>query len=404
MPRFARRPGSRRARPIDYHEALRDIARSLVRLKRPERFLKMITRFISRELGLTHAAFLVFDPEKSSFTVYDSKGMKRLPRGLFRLDFQHPLVRWFQSNDKEIEDDRAYLSRSRIQTLLQNTALLKKRPELETELLHLRRSLNDFRAGLAIPGHFKDSLVGILLLGEKLSRRLFTQTEIHFFQTLVHDAAIAVKTSERFRKKEQETYYQIMKSLAQQVHAKDPYTFGHIQQVERLGILTAQELGLDLSGRRRDILSAGLLLHDVGKIGIPDQILKKPGPLTDEEWKVMRTHVEKGAQILAPLTDFKEAAQIVRCHHENYDGSGYPRGLKRDEIPIEARIVSVVDAFHAIISNRCYRAERSTDIAFQELQRCAGSQFDPDVVKALVRALKRKGSRAEPSLREAQSS
>jgi putative nucleotidyltransferase with HDIG domain len=413
---------SRRGRQVDYHEALRDVARSLVRLKRPERLLKMITRFLDKELGLTHAAILVLDPEKSRYVIFDSKGVRKLPRNLFRFDLDDPLIQWFHSKvkapknpEKEIELLSSFVSRSRIQSLLQN-GLLKNQPDVRKELLGLQRSLQDLRAEIAIPGFFKDSLIGILLLGERLSRRLFTQTEIHFFQTLVHDAAIAVKTSEyhqrliernieleskkreledrlreieRFRKKEQETYYEIMKSLAQEVHAKDPYTFGHVSQVERLGIMTAKELDLDLSGRRKDILSAGLLLHDVGKIGIPDHILKKPGSLDSEEWKVMRSHVEKGVQILEPLSDFKEVAEIVRCHHENYDGSGYPRGLKGKAIPTEARIVSVVDAFHAIVSTRCYRGGSPIGVALQELQRCAGTQFDPQVVEAFVRAVKK---------------
>ncbi len=404
--------------PVDYHEALRDIAKSLVRLKRPERLLKMITRFLTRELGLTHAAILVLDPARARFTIFDSKGVRRLPRMLFRFDLDHPLVRWFQSNDRETETDRSCISRNRIQSLLRSPQVLKSRPELKGELLQLRRAMDDFRADIAIPGHFKDTLVGILLLGEKLSRRLFTQTEIHFFQTLVHDAAIAVKTSEyhehliqrntelemkkreleerlkeieRLRKKEQETYYQIMKSLAQEVHEKDPYTFGHIHQVEHLGIMTAREMGLDLGGKKKAVLSAGLLLHDVGKIGIPDNILKKPSSLDSDEWKIMRSHVEKGAKILEPLSDFKEVAEIVLCHHENYDGSGYPRGLKGGQIPIEARIVSVVDAFHAIVSTRCYREGRPVAFAMEELRRFAGTQFDPAVVEAFLRALKKTG-------------
>ena len=405
-----------RTRTVDYHAALRDIAKSLVRLKHPERLLKMITRFLDRELGLTHAAILVLDPEKSHYKVFDSKGIRKIPRSLVRFDHDHPLIQWFQSQDKETEAFRSYLSRNRIRSLLRDHSLVKARPDLQQNLSRLGRVLEDLRADIAIPGHVKETLVGVLLLGEKLSHRLFTQTEINFFQTLVHDAAIAVKTSEyhqhliernieleakkkeleerlqeieRLRGKEQETYYQIMKSLAQEVHAKDPYTFGHIRQVERLGIMTAQELGLDLSGKRKAVLSAGLLLHDVGKIGIPDHILKKPASLTSEEWKVMRTHVDKGAKILEPLSDFKEVAEIVRCHHENYDGTGYPRGLKGNQIPMEARIVSVVDAFHAIVSSRCYREGRPMEVAFQELKRCAGTQFDPQVVEAFIQASKK---------------
>ncbi|MBI4115744.1 MAG: HD domain-containing protein [Candidatus Omnitrophica bacterium] len=411
---------SQKTRSVDYHEALRDIAKSLVRLKRPERLLKMITRYIDRELGLTHAAILVYEPERSRYTIFDSKGIRKIPRSLIKFDQDYPLIRWFSSKDKETESLRQYLSKQKIREILSNGVAAKLKPETKAELSRVQRSLNDLRADIAIPGFFKDSLIGILLLGEKLSRRLFTRTEIHFFETLVHDAAIAVKTSEyhqhliernlelevrkkqleerlheieRLRKKEQSTYYEIMKSLAQEVHAKDPYTFGHIHQVERLGVMTAEELGLDLSGKRKDVLSAGLLLHDVGKVGIPDNVLKKPGGLDREEWKIMRQHVEKGVKILEPLSDFKEVAEIVWCHHENYDGSGYPRGLKGEAIPIEARIVSVVDAFHAIVSTRCYREGRPVEVAFQELRRCAGTQFDPKVVEAFIRAMKKRPKR-----------
>lgn len=414
-------PPPPRKNPVDYHEALRDVAKSLVRLKQPQRLLKMITRFIDKELRLTHAALLVYEPEKSRYTIFDSRGAERLPRSLLRFDADHPLIRWFQARDKETQPLRNYLSRSHLAALLRDEAFLKKRPDLKKTVPQLLKVFDDLHVNIAIPGHFKEALVGILLLGEKVSRRLFTQTEVNFFQTLVHDAAIAVKTSEyhqrlvernlelevkkkeledrlreieRLHRKEQSTYYEIMKSLAQEVHAKDPYTFGHIRQVERLGVMTGQELGLDISGRRRDILSAGLLLHDVGKIGIPDNILKKPARLNPEEWKVMRTHVDKGVKILEPLTDFKEVAEIVRCHHENYDGSGYPRGLKGEEIPIEARIVSVVDSFHAIVSTRCYREGSPIESAFQELRRCAGTQFDPRVVEAFIRAMKKQLNRS----------
>lgn len=402
---------------VDYHQALRDIAKSLVRLKRPQRLLKMITRFLGRELNLTHVAILVRDPEKAHYTIFDSKGPSRLPRSLLRFDSHHPLIHWFESEEKEPEPLQGYLSKNRIRSFLHSNPSLKKRPELEKELQSVQQALDDLRVNVAIPGHFKDALVGVLLLGSKVNRRLFTKTEIHFFQTLVHDVAIAVKTSEynqrlvernveleakkreleeklreieRLRKKEQETYYQIVKSLAEEVHAKDPHTFGHIQEVEQLGILTAKELGLELGGKKKAILSAGLLLHDVGKIGIPDNILKKPASLDAEEWEIMRSHVEKGVKILEPLSDFKEVAEIVRCHHENYDGSGYPRGLSGEEVPIEARIVSVVDAFHAIVSSRCYREARPVEAAFEELRRCAGSQFDPDVVEAFIQAIKKK--------------
>lgn len=376
----------------------------------------MITRFLDKELGLTHVAILVLDSEKSHYRIFDSRGMRKLPRALLRFDLDHPLVRWFQSKEKETESLRSYVSRNRLQAFLREEPASGNHSDLKAKAKELLLALRDLRADVAIPGHFKETLVGVLLLGEKISHRLFTRREVEFFQTLCHDAAIAVKTSEyherlvernleleakkkeleerlreieRLHKKEQSTYYEIVKTLAQQVHAKDPYTFGHIRQVERFGLMTAEEMGLDLTAKKRDILSAGLLLHDVGKIGIPDNVLKKPAMLDKDEWKIMQTHVEKGVKILEPLSDFKEVAQIVWCHHENYDGSGYPRGIKGEAIPIESRIVSVVDAFHAIVSTRCYRGGRPVEVAFEELRRCAGKQFDPRVVEAFIRGMKK---------------
>lgn len=348
----------------------------------------MITRFLSKELGLTHAAILVFDPEKGHYTIFDSRGLRKLPRSLIKFDSKHPLIQWFHSEDQETESLRSWISAGKIQSALHN-GHLGKNHAVQSERLHrLQRVLQDLRVSIAIPGHFKDALVGILLIGDKLSRRIFTENEIQFFQTLVHDMAMAIKTGE-YQTKEKETFGQIMKSLAQEINAKDSYTFGHIHQVEQLGLMTARELNLGLTSKRKASLSAGLLLHDVGKIGIPDHILKKPGSLDSDEWKVMRSHVEKGVRILEPLSDFKEAREIVHCHHENYDGSGYPRGLKGDQIPMEARIVSVVDAFHAIVSNRCYRKGRSSEVAFEELRRCSDAQFDSRVVEAFIRAMKK---------------
>ena len=111
--------------------------------------------------------------------------------------------------------------------------------------------------------------------------------------------------------------------------------------------------------------------------------------LTQDEWQIMQTHVEKGARILEPLTDFKRVREIIMAHHERFDGTGYPRGLKGEEISIEARIICVVDSFHAIVSSRCYREGRPLDLAIYEIRNCSGTQFDPVVVDAFLRALKK---------------
>ena len=394
---------------FDYQEVLRDVARSMVRLKRPDRLLKLITRFIDRQFGLTHTSLLVFDPKKGRYVFVNSKGARRFPIGLVKVDANHPLIQWFSNSRKKHSFPKDFLFLSDVKKMLSRAEYRMAVDSKAGQMPQIQRAMQNLNAELVVPGYFKDTLVGVLILGKRLNGRCFSKQEVIFFQTLAHDCSMAVKTAEYnqnlveqnrelesrlkeiegLRRKEQETYYEIMRSLAEEVHAKEPYVFGHISEVERLGIMTAREMGLDLSGKSKDILSAALILHDVGKIGIPDGVLCKPGQLSPEEWQVMKSHVEKGARILEPLTDFKCVREIIRAHHERFDGKGYPRGLKGEEIPLEARIICVVDSFHAIVSTRCYREGRTIESAIQEIRNCAGTQFDPVVVDAFLRALRK---------------
>ncbi|HTL48560.1 MAG TPA: HD-GYP domain-containing protein [Verrucomicrobiae bacterium] len=399
----------KQASAIDYQAVLRDISQSMVRLKRPDRLLRMITRYLDREMNISHTGIMVFKEDRKHYSFVDSKGTGRIPASLVKFETDHPLVRWFvHPAPKKSLLKADYLSESVLKKNLKaHAAALNE--DLKAEADEILRVLKSLHLKLVVPAYFKKSLLGLVLIGERRDKRPFSHKDIVFFQIMTQDCSMAIKAAEyhrslvekkqelehqlsqvkHLRDKEQKTYYEIMRSLASEVYAKDAYTFGHIGQVERLGLITAREMGLDLSGRKKDILSAGLILHDVGKIGIPDRILNKPSQLTPDEWEIMRTHVDKGAKILEPLTDFKEVREVIRCHHENFDGSGYPRGLKGDQIPVESRIVAVVDAFHAIVSTRCYSSGRPIETAFKELRRCAGSQFDPEVVEAFIKAMTR---------------
>ncbi|HDJ29835.1 MAG TPA: HD-GYP domain-containing protein [Candidatus Acetothermia bacterium] len=182
-----------------------------------------------------------------------------------------------------------------------------------------------------------------------------------------------------------EEFQEIM-ALARSVEEKDEATEGHCSRIERLSLHTGERLGL--TGDQLITLSYAAYLHDVGKIKVPDAILNKPGSLTDEEWEEMRRHPDYGAEMLQEKDFLKDAAEIVRAHHERYDGTGYPRGLKGEEIPIEARIISVVDAYDAMTSDRPYRRAMSKEEAFEELKKNAGTQFDPRVVNAFLTVIK----------------
>jgi diguanylate cyclase (GGDEF)-like protein/putative nucleotidyltransferase with HDIG domain len=179
----------------------------------------------------------------------------------------------------------------------------------------------------------------------------------------------------------------VAQGLIDLIDAKDPYTAEHSQQVASLALLLADHIGL--SSRERHALWLGGLLHDVGKLSIRDDILRKPGLLTPSEWIEMRQHPTRGGELIDALLDMREIAEIVRCHHERFDGSGYPHGLIGEEIPALARAVAVVDAFSAMVHDRPYRKGLTGDEAIRELQLGKGTQFDPVFVDNFVEAVGR---------------
>ncbi|UNZ17402.1 HD-GYP domain-containing protein [Streptomyces sp. 891-h] len=180
-----------------------------------------------------------------------------------------------------------------------------------------------------------------------------------------------------------------VQALSQAVQLKDRYTRGHGERVGFAAALIARELGLD--EERTETLRCAGVLHDVGKLGVPARLLRKAGPLTPAERRVMERHPEHGAEIVRGLDFLGEAREAVLHHHERMDGTGYPRGLAGEQIPEAARIVAVADAFDAMTSTRCYRPGRPVAAALEELERCSGTQFDPRMVAALTRALRRHG-------------
>ncbi|GAA2997741.1 HD-GYP domain-containing protein [Streptomyces fulvorobeus] len=180
-----------------------------------------------------------------------------------------------------------------------------------------------------------------------------------------------------------------IRALVQAVDIKDKYTRGHSERVGRASVLIARELGMEES--RLEALRFAGILHDVGKLGVPTRVLRKDGPLTPEERRVIELHPEYGHEIVRGIGFLDEARSAILHHHERLDGSGYPYGLRGPQIPEFARVVAVADAFDAMTSTRSYRRGRPVPAALAELERCAGSQFDPQMVGALVRGLARHG-------------
>ncbi|MEU5097354.1 HD-GYP domain-containing protein [Streptomyces sp. NPDC020996] len=191
--------------------------------------------------------------------------------------------------------------------------------------------------------------------------------------------------------RERAAHQATIRALVQAVDIKDGYTRGHSERVGQASMMIARELGMDEA--RVEVLRFAGILHDVGKLGVPTRLLRKDGPLTPQERRVIELHPEYGHEMVRGIGFLGEARAAVLHHHERLDGSGYPYGLAGGQIPESARVVAVADAFDAMTSTRSYSRARPVSAALEELQRCAGAQFDPRMVGALVRALARHGWR-----------
>jgi len=179
----------------------------------------------------------------------------------------------------------------------------------------------------------------------------------------------------------EEIYNTTLENLMAALDIRDVETFGHSQTVAKYSQILAQILGIN-DEQRLDNIRKGALLHDVGKIAIPDSILKKPSPLSPAEWKKIRLHPSLGYGLIKEIKLVEEVGNIILCHHERYDGTGYPSRKKKEQIPLEARIFAVADALDAITSHRPYRARQSFSFAREEITSHSGTQFDPDIVDA----------------------
>jgi putative nucleotidyltransferase with HDIG domain len=181
----------------------------------------------------------------------------------------------------------------------------------------------------------------------------------------------------------EESYFASMESLARAIDARDPYTFGHSTRVAAISLEIAQ--GLELNPEEQKTLRRAALLHDIGKIGVEDRILRKPGPLTDEDWEAMKQHPLIGYKMLSGLHFLKPSLVGILHHHERWDGKGFPAGLTGGAIPLYIRILTVADTVDAMTSDRPYRAGLAFDEALAQIQKGAGTQFDPGAVEALMK-------------------
>jgi len=223
--------------------------------------------------------------------------------------------------------------------------------------------------------------LGVLHLDRGPMQKPFSKDDLHLADAMAAHVSAGIESAQLLRK-QRELFFATITVLAQSVEMRDEYTGGHTQRVTEYALLLGEQL--ELSAEDMELIRIGTPLHDIGKIGIDDAILRKPGRLTPQEFEIMKSHTTKGAKILEQVPDLVPVIPIVRSHHERWDGQGYPDGLRKEEIDRLARIVAVADAFDAMTSDRPYRQGMPAEVAFAEVEKQKGKQFDPEAANAFL--------------------
>ena len=381
----------------------------------PEVLIKMIARMIVHKVGVSHAGILLYDNVKKTYVLTVSRGEKglKIPAGFARIDPDEPLIRFFtQHYDKRIFDAEVLELKKLKYSASRGLGYGKPNPalpagrhgplasgRLKKEELNLLRGvvsqMEMFESALCVPSFFRDNLLGILLLGKKEDSSRFKKDELGFFSALASDVAMAIRNAQLFKELQEELdkrrslFMHTTIALAAAVDAKDHYTHGHISRVTSYSQVIAKKMkeSKNLDEKFMENLEIASLLHDIGKIGTPERVLNKTDTLTLGERNIVQKHPVDGVTILQAIKELEEALPGVKHHHERYDGSGYPDGLKGKEIPLIAAIIAVADTYDAMTTDRPYRKALSREAANSELLRCCGTQLDPEVVQAAVEVL-----------------
>jgi len=250
---------------------------------------------------------------------------------------------------------------------------------------HREKNGKEMQSAISVPVKIKDKVIGVLNISEHLDGENFTADHAGLLQMLASQAAIAIENS-RLHRELKELFVGSVKALINAIEARDPYTKGHSIRVTHYSSKIAR--ALRMNDEEIENIQYAALLHDIGKINVKDEILLKPGKLSQEERMAIEEHPNYGALIMKPVKAFQRILPFLYYHHEKYAGSGYPTKLSGDSIPVESRIIAVADSFDAMTSDRPYRKALPIEDALKELETGSGVQFDPDIVKVFVKLVK----------------
>jgi HD-GYP domain-containing protein (c-di-GMP phosphodiesterase class II) len=369
-------------------------------MHRADTLIRIILRTIVTSLKVKHAGIFIYDKVKDEYVVKVSRGHSglKVPAGFIKVRKDNPLIRYF--TDKSINLPKEQILWSKI---ISRIKYYKTKKDLKTKrfLEALKFDLSLYEAKACIPGFFRKDLVGVLFLGEKKNKKIFSEEELRFLSVLASDVVMALKNAwliEDLNRQigiNKRLLFQTVAALASSIEAKDQYTIGHTERVANYCLAIAYVLKKRerIEGWEKFLenLKIAALFHDIGKIGIPESILHKETALSEEERKVIQNHPLIGANILNHIEEFRQALEGVKYHHEKYDGTGYPYHLKGRKIPLIASIISLADTFDAMITDRPYRKGMPQEKAIEEIKSVRGVQFAPSVVDAFLKIYNSKG-------------
>lgn len=388
---------------VTWNDELKDFAHSFNRIKasletkiKELQYSRSLTRELFQRMGhamtssqkmeallniIVHGMKKVLDAQSSFIALYDNDGKLRLKA--------------YAGSQKNLGDNmRLSDSRGAIGRVIKNSSPVTVRKNSadvdgECEICYEYNIV-------CVPVVVKDKIKGVLGAADKLDVQSIDPEDVFLLENVAGQIAICVENLE-LSKNIEETYYNTLVMLARIVEAKDICSAGHLERVSRYIRMIAERL--DVDEETKNVLMDGALLHDLGKVGIEDAILKKNGILTPKEYEVMKQHSIIGENILKPLRSMSKLSALVRHHHELYDGTGYPDGLKGEDIPLAARILTMADIYDAITTDRPYRRALSREEAVETIKSYAGNKLDPKLVDVFVEIIMENGSGAHQCLR-----
>lgn len=382
---------------IDYKKELENAARNMILVHDPDSLIKMIVRMMVNKTNIAHATFFLFDKQRQGYLLTVSRGSlaKKVPLDLVCIDKDDVLIRFFKEHQSKLIFGREALLYDQAKLALKNIKLNKETAQQMGQVLYQMELL---QTHLCIPSYFRDQLLGLLFLGKKNNGRKFMDEELDFFIALNSNASMAIRNAQLFKELEselghkQQLFVRTTVALAAAIEAKDHYTHGHTSRVTNLSMEIAKKISRksknDFNEKFLEDLHIASLLHDIGKIGVPEHILNKRSDLTVGERNRIQDHPMIGVNILKPIKELEGSILGVKYHHERFDGKGYPEGLKGQQIPLIASIISVADSFDAMSTNRPYRLALDKNDVIKEIGSLSGRQFCPRVTDTFLELCK----------------